>query len=439
MKFQYIIVSFFGIMAVIGLTVFSVFPNKPKNDSLAGAAGNVAIWGTYQKNDGLTRMLQLFNTEYKGSFSISYSYHDPKTFDNDIIEALASGRGPDVLLLPDDLILRYADKIEQIPYSMIPQLAFQSTFVQAAEIYMRDTGLVAVPYAIDPIVMYWNRDIFNNASITLPPKYWDELLVLAPKLTIRDQKTRDITQSAIAFGEYANVNNAKDILTMLFLQTGDPIVKFENGKPVLTFTRTDGVNVTPNADDVSALRFYMDFSNPLKNIYSWSRALPNSSDQFLNGRLAVYFDYVSSYNILKEKNPHLNFAVTQIPKTRNATVDISAAKIHGLAVMKSSRNKATAFIAIQKLLEAKYSGAFSEAFSLPPVRRDLLSVRPADAVLSVSYDAAIRSRAWLDPRPAISDQLYREIIEGISSGKMSFSDAITYLNSGLSTALDSYK
>ena len=439
MKFQYIIVSFFGIMAVVGLTIFSVFPNKSKNASLAGAAGNVAIWGTYQKNDALTRMLQSFNDEYKGSFSVTYNYHDPKTFDNDIIEALASGRGPDILLLPDDLILRYTDKIEQIPYSMISQLAFQSAFVQAAEIYMRDTGLVAVPYAIDPIVMYWNRDIFNNASVTMPPKYWDEFLTLAPKLTVRDQKTQDITQSAIAFGEYANVTNAKDILTMLFLQTGDPIVVFQNGTPKLTFTKVEGTNVIPNADDVSALRFYMDFSNPLKNIYSWSRALPNSRDQFLKGGLAVYFDYVSAYRTLKEKNPHLNFAVAQVPMARNATVDISAAKIHGLAVMKSSRNKPTAFIAIQKLLEAKYSGAFSEAFSLPPVRRDLLNIRPADAVLSVSYDSAIRSRAWLDPRPGISDKLYQDTIEGISSGKMNFSDAISYLNSGLSSALDAYK
>jgi hypothetical protein len=53
---------------------------------------------------------------------------------------------------------------------------------------------------------------------------------MTPLLTKRDTKTSSVIQSAISFGEYVNVVHAKDILAMLFLQVGSPIVALENGK-----------------------------------------------------------------------------------------------------------------------------------------------------------------------------------------------------------------
>jgi ABC-type glycerol-3-phosphate transport system substrate-binding protein len=313
-------------------------------------------------------------------------------------------------------------------------------FIQAAEIYMRQNGVVAVPYAIDPMVMYWNRDLFDNASITVVPTFWDEFLTLAPKLTTRDQKTQDITQSAIAFGEYANVANAKDILAMLFLQTGDPIVRMNSQwYPVGDLLKQDGEYLIPDQDVISALRYYMDFSNPLKSIYSWSRALPNSRDQFLKGGLAVYFGYASEYKVLKEKNPHLNFAVAPVPQTRGTTVEITFAKMHGLAVLKSSTNKATAFVAVQKLLESDYSGAFASQFGLPPVRRDLLNVQQTDAVMSVLYDSAIRARTWLDPRPEATEGFFKTAIESISSGRNDVTQSVSVLGASVNSELLPYQ
>lgn len=260
--------------------------------------------GTFQLGGG-SKVFSDFNKKFGKVFSVSYEYHDPSTFDSDsdsdIVEALASGKGPDILLLPDNLILRHSDKIELIPYGSVPQRTFQDTFIQASEIYMRDQGLIALPFAIDPMVMYWNRDLFNTASVSQPPAYWDEFLTLAPKLTKHDQKTSEIKESAISFGEYSNVQNAKDIIAMLFLQAGNNIVKISNGKPVAVLLDTHGRKVSANQDALSAFRYFMDFSNPLQDIYSWSRALPNSRDQFINGNLAVYFDYASSY---KDQSNH---------------------------------------------------------------------------------------------------------------------------------------
>ena len=438
--FQTILLTVFGLLTVVAVIVFAKFPADAKKDKVVGGAtGNVAIWGTFQIQGGRDKAISDFNKKFDKVFSISYEYHDPANFDSDIVEALASGKGPDILLLPDNLILRHSDKIELIPYGSVPQRTFQDTFIQASEIYMRDQGLIALPFAIDPMVMYWNRDLLNNASITQPPMYWDEFLTLAPKLTLHDQKTSDIIQSAISFGEYSNVQNAKDIIAMLFLQVGSNIVKMNDGKPVVDLLDTSSQNISANQDVVSAFRYFMDFSSPLKNIYSWSRALPNSRDQFINGNLAVYFDYASAYKDIQSKNPHLNFTVAPVPQLRGTKVNITYARMHGLAVMKSSKNKQTAFIAVQRLLESEPSEQFASAFSLPPVRRDLLSVRPTDTALSVFYDSAIRARTWLDPRPEESDKAFRTAVESVSSGRHDTNQAIIELSNQLQSSLRPYQ
>lgn len=438
--FQTILLTVFGLVTVVAVIVFAKFPadSKANDKATGGASGNVAIWGTFQLGVS-DKVLADFNKKFEKIFSVSYEYHDPTTFDSDIVEALASGKGPDILLLPDNLILRHSDKIELIPYASVPQRTFQDTFIQASEIYMRDQGLIALPFAIDPMVMYWNRDLFNNASITQPPAYWDEFLTLAPKLTQHDQKTSEIKQSAISFGEYSNVQNAKDIIAMLFLQVGNRITKMSDGKPIVDLQDTNGQKVSANQDVVSAFRYFMDFSNPLQNIYSWSRALPNSRDQFINGNLAVYFDFASAYKDLQLKNPHLNFAVAPVPQLRGTKVDITYARMHGLAVMKTSKNKQTAFIAVQRLLESEPSGQFAATFSLPPVRRDLLNKRPTDTTLSVFYDSAIRARTWLDPRPEESDKAFRIAVESVSSGRRDITQSIIDLSDQLKSALRPYQ
>jgi ABC-type glycerol-3-phosphate transport system substrate-binding protein len=434
MKFQYIMLAIFGLMGVIAVIVFSVPSESEKEAAIAGASGNVVIWGTYPEQ-GMGVVLALLNEKYGESFTVSYVYKDSKSFDTAIVEALANDRGPDILLLPNDLILRHTNKIQLIPYTAIPQLTFQSTFAQAAEVYMRSVGLVAIPYAIDPIVMYWNRDLFSNASISVPPKYWNEFLSLTPQLTKRDEKTQDILQSTIAFGEYSNVTNAKGILATLFLQTGAKVVGIRDGDLVTDLALQRGEQFSPNQDIVSALRFYMDFSDPRKDNYSWSRALPSSRDQFLKGELAVYFDYASAYRVLKEKNPHLNFVSAPVPQIKDSTVSTTYARVHGLAVLKSSKNRDTAMIAVQQLLNSEYTREFAQQYGLPPVRRDLLNIPQTDATKAVAYTSAIRARTWLDPRPEQSEKAFQDMVESLSSGRAKTEQAVLVLASRLNEIL----
>ena len=440
MKFQQVLLTIFGIVAVVAAAVFSLIPSKGGDPTVAGATGNVVVWGTFPSTRVLGEVFSRFNETYKESFSVSYEFHDPKSFDNEVVEALASGRGPDILLLPDDLVLRHSDKIERISYQSVPEETFRSTFVQASEIYMRDDGLLALPFAIDPMVMYWNRDLFNNSSVAEPPRYWDELLLMTPRLTKRNPKTSEITQSAVAFGEYINVTHAKDVLAMLFLQVGNPLVSLQNGIPLSKIVTGTGNQLAPAVDVVSAFRFFMDFSNPQKPNYTWSRARASSFNEFISGNLAMHFDYASAYKLIQQKNPHLNFAAAQVPLPRGTKAEITFTKVYGLAVPKSSKNKQTAFIAAQHLLgDLTPERDFAAAVGLPPVLRTYLAKRPTDAAFSVFYDAAIRGRTWLDPNPTESGRAFQAMVESASSGRSDTTEAVRGFNADLDSLLIGYR
>jgi ABC-type glycerol-3-phosphate transport system substrate-binding protein len=442
MKFQYIFLAVFGIVGVAAIICFATCPVPEGKDKsgLASNGGAVVIWGTFPYNTGFSKMVDQFNIKYQKNFQVNYQFHDPKTFDTEIIEALASGRGPDVLLLPDDLVLRHTNKIEIVPYASFPQSTYVNMFAQAAEIYMRSSGSVALPFAIDPMVMYWNRDLFNNASITEPPKVWDDFLAITPKLTKRDQRTNGITQSAVAFGEYGNVDHAKDVLAMLMLQVGNPIVALSNDKPSASLGKFENNQMVSDQSVVNALRFYMDFSDPRKPIYSWNRSKSSALDEFINGDLAVYFDHASAYGKIAEKNPHLNFAVAPVPLPYTAKVEITLAKMYGLSVLKSAPNKATAFQVISRMLtDIEPPRDFAAAFDLPPVTRSALSQKPTEATMSVFYDAAIRSRTWLDPKPEDSDKMFMETVDAVSSGRLNAASAIAAMQAKLNSLLAPYK
>lgn len=423
-NFQLILLIVFVIFAVVGVILFANPDSKKKNE-YGGVTGSAVIWGTYPLTPEFGEFISQFNQKYKDIFSIQYQSFDPRTFDREIVEALASGKGPDILLLPDDLVLRHSDKILPIPYTeTFGQREFREQFAQASEIYLRTKGMLAFPYAIDPMVMYWNRDLFSSASIAQPPKYWDELQTITPRLTKIDRSSR-ITQSAVAFGEYGNLRNAKSLLAMLFLQGGSPIVFVETDKPIVALKKLrDG---RPSENTKLALGYFMDFSNPEKMTYTWNRSKLNSEDEFLAGNLAIHFDYISSYKRLRQKNPNLNFDVALVPQRRGENAEITIARLHGLAPMKSSKNLPAAYAIIRILLQPENVTTFARIFSLPPVRRDLLAIRPDAPEMSVAYDAALRARTWLDPRPEETEKGFFEMVDAVSSGRADVSSTVTQL------------
>ena len=425
--FQTTLLLVFGFFIIFAVLVFSgilpIFKATPD-----GVGGEVVLWGTLPATS-FEAPLDALNEENKESFSVRYVEKSAASFDTALVEALASGVGPDMVLLPQDLIVRHENKVLPLPYESFSARAFRDAFVEEGELYLRADGILALPFSVDPMVMYWNRDIFSGAGLGKPPEEWDAFLSLAPKLTKKDAAL-SITQSTIAFGDSVNVAHAKDILAMLIMQAGNPIVESAEGARRVTLRDQRGLVTAPAQ---SALRFYTDFANPSKLVYSWNRSLPDSRETFAAGDLAVYFGYASERTGLAAQSPRLNFDAVVVPQTKDAERKATFGKMTGVAVLKNSRNSTTAFYAAFALTGEDFEEAFSAVSGVPPARRDVLASkrRGADALASVFYDSALISHAWLDPRPDETERIFDAMVQNVLSGRSATSAAVSQAHEAL--------
>ncbi len=413
-KFQLFILIIFGIFLVGGVIVFSIYRGN------STPTANVTIWGSISQIDFENILSDNELTQNK-QVQIKYQYVPEEDFDAKFVEALAAGQGPDLFVLSSDKIMKHSNKAYVVPFSAYTERTFKDSFIEGSEIFTTPKGVLALPIAVDPLVMYWNRSIFTTAKVTVPPKYWDEFYNLASQISQKDGAL-NIKRSAVALGEYSNIVHAKDIFANLAMQAGTPITTWDGNRVRSVFADAFNKPVIPGE---SSLIYYTEFSNPAKASYSWNRSLPNSFNYFLGGDLAIYFGFASEIRQIQLRNPNLNFDVALVPTPREGGVNVSFGRFYGLAITKASKNPNAAFLAAMLLTDRTRSAKIAETLVLPPVRRDLLAVKQERAYSSVFFDSAIRSRAWLDPEPSQSNDVFKNMIESVTSGRARVAEALS--------------
>lgn len=426
--FQTVLMASFGAFAIAGVLIFAFVVGGGGG----GGIGQVVVWGTWNESavSALIRHLADSDARFK---QVVYVEKNPATYVRDLTDALAEGRGPDLFVLSGERAVKDAGKVLTIPYANLPQDQYRDTFAEGAEVFLTEKGALAVPVAIDPLVMYWNRDMLSSAGFAQPPRYWDEFYSLAEKITARSQSNA-IEKSAVALGEYKNVNHAKDILAALILQAGGTIVsKDSSGKPISALVSRVG-GAAQAAE--SAVRFYTEFANPAKADYSWNRSLPEARSAFAAGDLAIYFGLASEADVLRRMNPNLNFAVAPMPQSRTAERAVVTGDVYGLAVARTSTNKEGALTAAFLLASKDAAGALSVALGIPSARRDALSVVAEDGSELFNRQAII-VRSWGDPNPEETEDIFRDMIESVTSGALRITEAVQRADQEIGALLSS--
>jgi ABC-type glycerol-3-phosphate transport system substrate-binding protein len=264
-----------------------------------------------------------------------------------------------------------------------------------------------------------------------PIAFWDELYTAASALTKRDL-AGNITSSTIALGEAVNINNFKEVLSLLLIQAGTPITSFngESLKPELLNTFN-----LPTAPGEAALDFYTQFSNPNRSYYSWNRSMTDAQTHFTTGNSAYYLGFASELSVLRSKNPTLNLGVALVPQSRVSGRSVTYGKLRALAISRGTASPGAALAVATALASKETSLALSSILLVPSPRRDVLAEKPTDAIFSVFYDSAIQSRGWLDPQPSNTKTIFQEMVESVTSGRARINEALNRANRELETLM----
>ena len=59
-------------------------------------------------------------------------------------------------------LVEHRSRLQSIPYESFPERDFRNRYIDGASIFAMRDGVYAFPLMVDPLVMYWNRDIFSD-------------------------------------------------------------------------------------------------------------------------------------------------------------------------------------------------------------------------------------------------------------------------------------
>ncbi|HYF29212.1 MAG TPA: extracellular solute-binding protein [Candidatus Paceibacterota bacterium] len=427
--FQVVILAVFGIAALLGLVLFATFQGFGRTEQ---DIGTVVIWGTLSKRqvDPALTELKTLHKEFAG---VSYVEKSPDTLDADIANAIASGSGPDLVLLNQEHLVAERARLNVIPSASISERVYRDTYLPIFDIYLTEGGTYGIPLLVDPLVLYYNRSALENAGVVTPPATWEAIAGLAPSLTrLTDAQT--VSRSTIGMGTYENVTNAHALLSTLFFQAGQTITaRTAQGIRSTLGTEAGSALGVPTAE--SALTFYTEFANPGKTVYTWNRSLPTSRLAFATGDVVFYPGFASERTTIAATNPNLTFDVAAIPQPGTASTRVTYGRAYALVIPKASRNAGGAYETARALAAADVLPTLARTTGMAPGVRSLLTPLTTDLYEPVYYPQALIARGWLSPRPAALDSVFAAMIGNVNSGRMKPREALDTADQALNAAL----
>ena len=412
-KFKRIIGSLLAI-AFLSAGCGGSAPVAPKNAVLN-------FWDPFENSQNLQAIFSAFQQK-NPNVQIVYTKKDINTYSEDLINALASGTGPDIFSINNAWLPQYIDKVTPAPDKLWTFKDYKDAFVDAAiNDFTVSQKIYGVPLYVDSLALYYNKDILGSAGIATPPKTWAELALDVQKIR-RSDKTGYFTLSGLAAGTNTNVNRAVDILYLFMLQKG--VVPYSTGGNRPTFSQNlykDGNNINPGLE---GLNFYTSFANPSSPNYNWNSRSDYSIDAFTNGRAAFLLSYSYTANTIRQKNPNLNFDVASVPQPNLDDPSVNFANYWGETVSKQSKNGDAAWAFLKYLSSKETLDKYYVKHKQPSSRKDLIALQIQDPDIGVFANANLTAKSFYKPNQEKLDGIFGKMIDNIILNGLSAQEAL---------------
>lgn len=460
---------FLALVLALAMPLFSGCGNQTQSYAVP-----LEIWGPLDESINYNEVIGKYRgiNPYVGE--IKYRKFSQDTYKQELLDALASGQGPDIFLVGNAWLPSFVNKLEPAPTPLASQQDVNMNFPDVVATDFVDNGKVyALPLSVDSLQLYYNKDIFNAVGITVPPVTWQDFSVDVQKTTKVDA-VGNISRAGTAMGTSQNVSRFADVLSLLMLQNG---VQLPTSKE--SFAKIDQGVLDKDGNVVQAgeqaLNFYTQFSrvsllsNSTNPLYCWNSRQHNSIDAFAAGEVAMMVNYFSQNANLRNKNPKLNFGVAPVPQVNSAT-PASVANYWGYGVSKNKTvatsqagsvstpvsneiriHEAWQFL---RFLTLKNSGSVtlynavtknSKDFAInydpaleylkktgqPAARRDLIELQKTDATLGVFASGNLIAKSWYQIDQDSVYNIFAEAVDSIGRGDVSLHQALVLMTNRL--------
>lgn len=407
---------------------------------------NLEYWRVFDEASVFNDLIKTYR-EIHPNVTIDVTKMRFEEYEDELIQAFAEDRGPDLFSihntwmgeyqplitpLPDTLSLVYQETqgtINKETVAVIREEAtmsvrdMQTQFVDVVAdnvimAYQPDSRsdstnrIWGIPYSVDTLALFYNKDLLNAAGIPEPPASWREFQEQVQELTLLDLNG-NLVQSGAAIGYTENVERAFDIVSLLMMQNGTQMTS-SSGRATFAEVPEDSSASVPPA--LSAVEFYTDFANPLKVVYTWNEDQPDSFDAFANGTAAFFLGYSYHIPLIKARNPKLNFEIAPVPQIEGGR-NVNYANYWIEVVSKSSAHSDYAWDFIQFVADAERVSDYLSKAGKPTALRTLINTQIEDLDLSVFASQVLTAEDWYRGTDIdVAEEAVLDFVEAYLSG-----------------------
>jgi ABC-type glycerol-3-phosphate transport system substrate-binding protein len=446
------------ILAVLVLPMLSGCGLKQGNTAAVKelqAPITLKYWRVFDGKDAFTEIINAYRKEHP-NVNIEYKKLRYDEYEDALIEAWAEDRGPDIFSIHNSWISKYDSKISTMPESYklpyVTKRNKKSGDVEAADykqvkgvtpidirnnfaevVYgdvVRGDKVMGLPLSVDSLALFYNRTMLDNAAITKVPTTWVEVKNAVKKLTLQDD-SGNIVSAGIAMGSADNINRATDIVSLLMMQNGTQMVD-SSGRAVRFHSSS------PYADDknykpgMEALRFYTDFALPSKEVYNWNADMPEATEAFISGRLAMMLGYSYQLPLIKAQGAKLNLGVAPVPHINANGTDATGTQVNMASywvetVSKKTEHENYAWDFLKFATSKDNVSKYLKSAKKPTALRSLVDSQLSDIDVGPFANQVLTARSWYKGRNALAaEEIFRDMISYVIEGKNTAEEAINF-------------
>lgn len=336
----------------------------------------LTYWGLWEDKNIMDPVIKEFEKNHP-NIKIDYQKRDIKQYRETLSARLASPQtgAPDIFRIHNSWLPVFEKDLAPLPKSVIGENPKDDFYPTINRDLVKNGAYYALPLEIDTLVLFVNNQILKGSGSS-PPRNWNDVKALAPKLTIKDQDGK-IRTAGIALGTFDNISHAPDIISLTFAQNGVDPQNIKDGET--------------NAQD--ALLFYTSFAKGEGKV--WDETQDSSVLAFAKGNLVMFLGYSWDALTLTALSPSLDFDVLPVPQLSEDN-PITIASYWAEGVSKKSKNQKAAFeflsfLAKQETVQKLYSQqSKTRMFGEPPARLSLSeSVKDVKIVSTVLSQAKV--------------------------------------------------
>ena len=164
-------------------------PNPSNSSTSSSSNADLIYWGLWEPKEVMEPLIKEFEEKNPG-IKIQYSQQRYSKYESRVYTRLqqatsSSEPAPDIIRIHNTWVPKFSKYITSVPTNVMSREEYSQKFYPTAleDFTGKDGKLYAIPWEIDGLMVFYNKQLLQKEGVQEPPKDWDSFIELAYKLT----------------------------------------------------------------------------------------------------------------------------------------------------------------------------------------------------------------------------------------------------------------